>query len=82
MGFRMPAASLRMARIHPGHNGPPPPSNVIPEPAQNRVRDVMLTILTGTVSPKRKQMIMIGRMKAYEQTLVMFNQASWFTKVT
>ena len=33
----MPTDSLRMARIHPGHNGPPPLSNVIPEPAQNRV---------------------------------------------
>ena len=35
----MPTDSLRMARIHPGHNGPPPPSNVIPEPAQNRVKN-------------------------------------------
>ena len=34
----MPTDSLRMARIHPGHNGPPPLSNVIPEPAQNRVK--------------------------------------------
>ena len=33
----MPTDSLRMARIHPGHNGPPPSSNVIPEPVQNRV---------------------------------------------
>ena len=38
MGFRMPTDSLRMARIHPGHNGPPPSSNVIPEPVQNRVK--------------------------------------------
>ena len=38
LGFRMPTDSLRMARIHPGHNGPPPLSNVIPEPAQNRVK--------------------------------------------
>ena len=33
----MPTDSLMMARIHPGHNGPPPSSNVIPEPVQNRV---------------------------------------------
>ena len=37
----MPTDSLRMARIHPGRNGPPPPSNVIPEPAQNRVKDFL-----------------------------------------
>ena len=36
----MPTDSLRMARIHPGHNGPPPSSNVIPEPVQNRVNEI------------------------------------------
>ena len=42
----MPTDSLRMARIHPGHNGPPPLSNVIPEPAQNRVKEKTLQIFS------------------------------------
>ena len=48
MGFRMPTDSLRMARIHLGHNAPPPLplSKVIPEPAQNRVNQSKFDFLS------------------------------------
>ena len=48
----MPTDSLRMARIHPGHNGPPPSSNVIPEPVQNRVK-VLLRLLYSSRDPSK-----------------------------
>ena len=42
MGFRMPTDSFRMARIHPGHNGPPLLHNVIPDLTLDRVNSQLV----------------------------------------
>ena len=45
MGFTMPTDRFRMARIHPGHNGPPLLHNVIPDLTLDRVKSFLLVVL-------------------------------------
>ena len=47
MGFRMPTDRFRMARIHPGHNGPPLLHNVIPDLTLDRVNSLHFCVCSS-----------------------------------
>ena len=48
LGSRTPTDGFRMARVHPGHTGPPSCDNVIPELVWNRVKESIPVLLHNT----------------------------------